>query len=110
MIAEQFFCIWMLLQLARFIDICSVFNNQPGSCVFHFLLQLRPQFHNRDVSLQKGKNQKGKKEKERIRARFKREKGTYRPLPVILANVRSLRNTTDELQANTNYIHEYRTA
>ena len=33
------------------------------------------------------------------------------PLPsIILANVQSLRNKTDELQANSNYLHEYRNA
>ncbi|KAK0146883.1 hypothetical protein N1851_013787 [Merluccius polli] len=46
-----------------------------------------------------------------IKARLRRGESKYRALPsVILANVRSLRNKTDELQANVFHMYEYRTA
>ncbi len=59
----------------------------------------------------KKKTRRGRKKKSRVRARLKRERGKHQPLPsVILANVRSIRNKTDELQANVTYMYEYRTA
>lgn len=46
-----------------------------------------------------------------VRARLKRETHKQRALPsIILANVRSLRNKLDELQACVNHLHEFRTA
>lgn len=46
-----------------------------------------------------------------VHMRLKRQKLQRIPLPsIILANVQSLRNKTDELQGNTNYLHEYRNA
>ena len=46
-----------------------------------------------------------------VRLRLKRQRLRRIPLPsIILANVQSLRNKTDELQANSNYLHEYRNA
>lgn len=46
-----------------------------------------------------------------MRARLKRERGKHQLLSsVILANVRSVHNKTDELQANATYMYEYRTA
>lgn len=68
----------------------------------------------RSIQMESSQNKKvtrrGRK-KGGIRARLKREKCKYRSLPsVIMANVRSLRNKIDELQANVNYMHQYRTA
>lgn len=64
----------------------------------------------RDSSQNKKVTRRGKK-KGGIRDRLKREKCKHRSLPsVIMANVRSLRNKIDELQANVNYMHQYRTA
>lgn len=61
--------------------------------------------HNKNKVTRRGKKKGG------IKARLKRETCKQRPLPsLILANVRSLRNETDELQANVNHMHEYRTA
>ncbi len=46
-----------------------------------------------------------------VRARLKRETCKQRALPsIIMANVRSLHNKTDELQASFYHMHEYRTA
>ena len=46
-----------------------------------------------------------------VRLRLKCQRLHRIPLPSIrLANVQSLRNKTDELQANSNYLHEYRNA
>ncbi len=54
---------------------------------------------------------RGKKKKAGVRARLKRGKVKHRTLPsVILTNICSLRNKTDELQANINHMYEYRTA
>ena len=61
--------------------------------------------HNQKKVTRRGKKKGG------IKARLKREKFKQRPLPsIILANVRSLRNKMDELQANVNHMHEYRSA
>ena len=60
---------------------------------------------------QKHKVTKRGKKKGGIKTRVKREACKQRPLPpVILANVCSLQNKLDELQANINHLHEYRTA
>lgn len=54
---------------------------------------------------------RGRKKKGGIKARLRRGESKHRALPsVILANVRSLRNKTDELQANVFHMYEYRTA
>ncbi len=55
-------------------------------------------------------NRRGKK-KGGVRARLKRETRKQHALPsIIMANVRSLHNKTDELQASVYHMHEYRTA
>lgn len=70
-------------------------KHSPG----HFTL------HRKKKVTRRGKKKAG------VRARLKRGKVKHRTLPsVILANVRSLRNKTDELQANINHLYEYRTA
>ena len=64
-----------------------------------------------DTAHHKKKVTRRGKKKAGVRARLKRGKVKHRTLPsVILANVRSLRNKTDELQANINHMYEYRTA
>ena len=46
-----------------------------------------------------------------VRLRLKQQQNRRIPLPsIILANAQSLRNKTDELQANSNYLQEYRNA
>ena len=54
---------------------------------------------------------RGRKKKCGIKAKLRRGESKHCALPsVILANVRSLRNKTDELQANVFHMYEYRTA
>lgn len=67
--------------------------------------------HNSDCKTCKVKVNKRGSKKGGVRARLKRETHKQRALPsVILANVRSLRNKLDELQACVKHMHEYRTA
>lgn len=61
--------------------------------------------HNKNKVTRRGKKKGG------IKARLKRVTCEQRPLPsIILANVCSLRNKTDGLQANVDHMYEYRTA
>ncbi len=61
--------------------------------------------HHKHKVTRRGKRKSG------TTARLKRETCTQRLLPsIILANVRSLHNKLDELQANINHLHKYRSA
>lgn len=95
-----------------------------------FLLQLQSHFHQGTDKLpeelqrklptdktdtlhnnRKKVTRRGRKKKGGIKAKLRRGGNKHRALPsVILANVRSLRNKTDELQANVYHMYEYRTA
>ncbi|KAM3624257.1 uncharacterized protein V6R79_021176 [Siganus canaliculatus] len=92
----------MLLQIRH--------GSEPALPVFDMLPEeIRDRGADHIAAVRK-RTRRGKK-KGGLRARMKRENWKQRALPaIILANVRSLRNKTDELQVNANHFHEYRRA
>lgn len=69
----------------------------------------RHKTHERERNYTAKVRRRGKRGGDRLR--LKRQKLQRIPLPsIIVANVQSLRNKTDELQANTIHLHEYRDA
>lgn len=97
-------------ELLQHLSLCPALFS-PGTLPEEIRIRTPEADHPSDGKQRQHKATRRGKKKGGIRARLRREICKQHALPaVILANVRSLRNKTDELQANVNHLHEYRNA